>query len=196
MANARLLLLAAVLAGLLVAPAPASAGVNYPAVGFGEQQPGVFANPWGQEPGLKRIRYVVGWDVLRSRWQTRELDAWMTAARVAGAQPLIAFTRSRTPSRVRVLPSGRTYRRAFEAFRERYPDVTDFIAWNEVNHCSQPLCHKPRVAARYFDAMRSACHHCTVVAADLLDTPSMVWYLKRFVKAVKHKPRIWGLHNY
>jgi hypothetical protein len=52
------------------------------------------------------------------------------------------------------------------------------------------------MAAAYYDAMRSACPECTVVAADVLDSSDMAGWLKAFVKASDHKPRLWGLHNY
>ena len=178
------------------APAKDAALVRYPAVGFGEQRSAVFTNPFWQDLGLKRTRFVVGWDALRSRWQTAEVDAWMAAARAAGAKPLIAFTRSRSHWRTKVLPSKGEYKKAFRAFRHRYPDVTDYLVWNEANHCSQPLCHRPDRAAAYFDAMVEACRRCTIVAADVLDTPSMAWYLREFRRHARHTPRIWGLHNY
>ena len=193
----RPLLLVAILTALLATASPAAAQpVRYPAVGFGEQRATVFSNPLWQELGLKPTRYVVGWDALRSRWQTRELDAWMAAARAAGARPLIAFTRSRSHWRTKVLPSRATYVKEFRRFRARYPDVKDFIAWNEANHCSQPLCHRPDRAAAYFDAMRHECLSCKIVALDVLDTTSRPWYVREFKKHVKHEPQIWGLHNY
>jgi hypothetical protein len=194
----RRLLLAAVLvtALMLATPALAGAATRYPIVGFGEQRASVFSNPHWQELGLKHTRLVVGWDALRYKWQRREVDAWMAGAEASGAKVLVAFTRSRAYWRRKKLPSPATYERFFLKFRERYPAVTDFIPWNEANHCSQPTCHKPQVAAAYYDTMRSACPECTVVAADVLDTSDMAQWLKAFVKASKHEPRLWGLHNY
>jgi hypothetical protein len=190
----RSIITAALLAATLLAvPATASAAFS---VGFGEQRATIFSDPNWQALGLKQTRLVVGWDALNSRWQRHEVDAWMAAAEAAGAQPLIAFTRSRTPWRTRKVPTARQYKREFLKFRNRYPFVTDFLTWNEANHCSQPVCHKPEMVAKYFDVLVSNCPGCQVVAADLLDVESMVGWLRGFRRAAKHRPRIWGIHNY
>lgn len=187
----------AVLLAALAAAAPAAAGQNpFPRIGFGEQRPGVFSNPHWQALDLPDTRLLVGWDALRYRWQRREIDQWMRAADAAGARPLVAFSRSRAPWRRRMLPTAAQYERQFLRFRERYPWIRTFLAWNEANHCSQPTCQKPEAAARYFDVMQGACPECRVVAADVLDTDDMVPWLKRFRRAARHTPRIWGLHNY
>jgi hypothetical protein len=44
--------------------------------------------------------------------------------------------------------------------------------------------------------MDANCRGCRVVAADLLDLPSITKWIPVFKKAVKRRPRIWGLHNY
>jgi hypothetical protein len=186
-----------VLGLLLALAAPAQARQrNLPLVGFGEQRADVFTNPHWQELGLKPMRYVVGWDALRYGWQRAEVDAWMRAAEAAGARPLIALTRSRAHWRNKVVPSTRTWVKAFKAFRARYPEVTDYLVWNEANHCSQPVCHKPERVAGYYDAAVKACPKCSIVGADVLDTSSMSSYVRRFKAAARHKPRLWGLHNY
>jgi len=193
----RLLILVAPIAAALWAAAPARAAqAHWPIVGFGEQRPAVFTNSHWQGLGLPHTRLVVGWDALRYRWQTREIDHWMDAARQAGAIPLVAFSRSRAHWRTKLLPRARQYRRHFLRFRKRYPWVKDFVVWNEANHCSQPLCHRPRKAARYFDEMRRSCWSCRIVAADVLDTSDMRAWLREFKHHAKYTPRIWGLHNY
>ena len=179
----------------LAAPT-AGAAATFPQVGFGEQRPEMFSNRHWSELGLPDARLLVGWDALQSRWQRREIDIWISEAERVGARVLVAFSRSRTYSRRKLLPTPRQYRAAFRAFRKRYPSVRQFLVWNEANHCSQPLCHKPRLAARYFDVMSRVCGKCTIVAADVLDTPDMEWWLREFRRAAKKKPRIWGLHNY
>jgi hypothetical protein len=180
----------------MAAAAPAHAAKNYPVIGFGEQRASVFHNPHWQKLGLPDVRLVVGWDALRYKWQRREIDHWMQAAEQANARPLVAFSRSRAHWRRRMLPHPNEYRRWFLRFRERYPWVRNYLAWNEANHCSQPTCHRPDMAARYFDAMKGACPNCNVVAADVLDTSDMRGWLKAFKRHARHTPRIWGLHNY
>jgi hypothetical protein len=47
--------------------------------------------------------------------------------------------------------------------------------------------------------LKRACPHCTVLAADVLDTNpgAMVRYLRAFQRyAARGRPRLWGLHNY
>jgi hypothetical protein len=194
----RRILIAAALAALTLVALPGAAGAatNLPLVGFGEQRASVFSDVHWQQLGLKHVRLVVGWDFLRSRWQRREVDAWLDAAEAAGARPLVAFSRSRSHWRIHKIPTATEYRREFLRFRERYPFVTDFLTWNEANHCSQPICHKPEVAARYFDVLASNCPGCRIVAADVLDTDDMPQWLLAFRRAAKHRPKIWGLHNY
>jgi hypothetical protein len=194
---ARIAITAAVLVAALAFAMPAhAAGNKFLRLGFGEQRPEMFTNPHWQKLDLPDTRLLIGWDALRYKWQRREIDHWMKASEAAGARPLVAFSRSRAPWRRKLLPKPGEYERAFLRFRERYPSVTNFLAWNEANHCSQPTCHKPEAAAAYFDAMKGACPECKIVAADVLDTEDMVPWLKRFRKAAKHTPTIWGLHNY
>src|SRR5437899_488831 len=54
----------------------------------------------------------------------------------------------------------------------------------------------PKRAAQYYNVVRSICHGCTIVAADVLDSPNLAHWLAAFKKAAKGKPRLWGLHNY
>jgi hypothetical protein len=191
-ADVRRVVLLALLALSCAVPAAAAA----PTVGIGEQDPRIFADPSWQGLGLKDVRLVTSWDVTQVGFERREVDAYLKAADAAGARVVVAFGRTRIDSRRKVLPSPARYRRAFRAFRKRWPEVTTFIAWNEANHCSQPTCHDPARAAAYFDVLRSSCAACTVVAADVLDTPDMVGWLKAFRAAAHHTPSIWGLHNY
>src|SRR5919206_402623 len=88
------------------------------------------------------------------------------------------------------------FRWAFRRFRAAHPDVTAFIPWNEANPPKQPTWKRPAMAARYYNAMRSECAWCRLVAGDVLDTPGMTKYTKRYKRFLMEKPRIWGMHNY
>jgi hypothetical protein len=191
----RLLLVLGLLFATIAAPAQARQR-NLPIIGFGEQRADVFANPFWQELDLKPTRFVVGWDALDFGWQRAETDAWVTAAEAAGARPLLALTRSRADWRTGVVPSTKTWLKHFKAFRARYPQVKDYLVWNEANHCSQPVCHKPERVAAYYDAAVHACPSCNIIGADVLDTTSMEYYVRGFLHAVHHRVRLWGLHNY
>jgi hypothetical protein len=182
------------LLAMLALAAPASAST--PIVGVGEQRADVFSNAHFRELGISHVRLVVAWDALHSRWQRREIDAWMAAAEMNGARPLVAFGRSRLARYKETLPSPKRFRREFRSFRARYPIVRDWVTWNEGNHCSQPTCRRPDMVARYHDIMRRACSLCNVIGADVLDQDDMVPWVEAFRRHARIRPEIWGLHNY
>lgn len=193
----RFALLALGVAILAALGAGAAAAAAQPVVyGIGDQKVGMFTDPRFAKLGLGHARRVVAWDAFEVGWQRRELKRWMNAAQAAGVEPLIAFTRSRREGRERVLPSPQRLARTFREFRRRYRWVDHYTPWNEANHCSQPTCRNPRMAARYYNMMRARCRRCTIVAADVLDQPNMVSWLREFRRHTRGDPRIWGLHNY
>jgi polysaccharide biosynthesis protein PslG len=163
-------------------------------VGIGDQHAATFGHAPFLQLKLRHARLNVPWDALDRADERARTDQWLASARAARAKPLITFTHSRVNPRK--LPSARTYRRIFRAFRARYPWVKQYSPWNEVNHNSQPTHRKPKAAARFYNIVRSACRGCTIVAADVLDQPGMERYLRRFLRYARGKPRRWGLHNY
>jgi hypothetical protein len=177
----------------LAVAAPASA--KPPIVGIGDQNPAMFSSSAFTKLGVKHSRLALAWDWYREPHTIAQTDVWMQAAQQAGVQPLIAFNRNWRSNGHRKLPSLSLYRKSFRLFRERYPWVTDFSAWNEANHTSQPTAKKPGMAARYYNAMRKDCPTCTIVAADVLDSRDMLVWVKKF-KRYAPTARIWGLHNY
>ena len=179
---------------VLALAAPASAAKN-PLIGLGDQDPNMFSSPAFQQLGVKHSRLALAWDWYREPWMVAQTDAWMAAAQANGVRPLVAFNRNWRANGHRKLPSLSLYRKSFRLVRERYPWVTDYSAWNEANHTTQPTAKKPAMAARYYNAMRKDCRSCTIVAADILDSSDMVAWIKKFKKHAK-SPRIWGLHNY
>jgi hypothetical protein len=75
--------------------------------------------------------------------------------------------------------------------------VTQFQAWNEANHGTQPTYKKPKRAAMAFDVIKGACRKCVVSAPSVLDDGmKTIAYIKAFDKAAKHKVTIWSLHNH
>src|SRR4051812_21435995 len=164
----RLLFLLVAAAALLGAPAAASA---VPIVGIGDQKPDMFADPRFRELGIKDARLLVGWDTLRSPSQTAVLDRWMAGAREAGVHPLVSFAHSLLPGRRRVLPTPVQMQREFRRFRARYPWVTAFATWNEGNHCGEPVCHRPELAATYYNAERRARPTGTLLGAGVVGHP-------------------------
>jgi hypothetical protein len=197
----RLLLPAALLLCVAVA-APAEA--NY-RVGIGDQNAAIFSQANYQALKIKRVRYLVPYDWYKHAGQKAEVAGYMAAARAARADVLVHFTARRGcfTSRGRYKqtkacrsPSVKTYKSSFKRFRKTYPYVKTLGVWNEANHVSQPTNNKPKLAAQYFLAARSACKSCTLVAADVLDIRNMTSWLRTFQRNAKGKAKIFGLHNY
>jgi polysaccharide biosynthesis protein PslG len=177
---------------LLAVPAAAPARAI---VGLGDQHAATFSDPALRSLHLRTARLALQWDWFRDPAVIASTDAWMASVRAAGLRPLISFNRNWRPSGRRVLPPVRTLVTSFRALRARYPDVRDFGVWNEANHKTQPLAHKPAMAARYYNALRADCRRCSIVAADVLDDAGMPRWIAAFGR-VAHRPRLWGLHNY
>jgi hypothetical protein len=181
-------------AAVLAMPNAAGAAAE---VGLSEQDASMFSNPWFAKLDARHARVVVGWDVLRNDWERAQLDHWLAAARAAGVRPLVSFAASRRKGRGRMLPSRAAFRREVLAFRRAYPRVRDFVTWNEANHSSQPTYRRPDRAAVYFDVLAAACRGCRIAAADVLDDKkNLESWLAAFQRRARHRPRIWGLHNY
>jgi hypothetical protein len=192
----RIALLLALIAAL-VAAAPAAA-LDY---GMGDEDAGMFTTPSFTALHLQKARYVVAYDAaLSDNFERQQADAFLGAAHAQGYELLVSFEHSRLPSRANQLPSIATYQRGVRAFLRRYPYVRLFSPWDEVNDCSQPTCHSPKAAARYYLTMRRTCGGCTVMAAEVLDTTDpqqTVAYLQSYQAALgKVRPKLWGLHNY
>jgi hypothetical protein len=193
--------LAAALISVGSSPRGAQAAVPVPLpapviLGIGDQKASLFTDPRFTGLGVRYVRRVVAWDALDVGWQRAELDAWMNAAHAAGVEPLIAFTRSRRPRFEHFLPTPDRLAQTFRKFRRRYRWVRVFTPWNEENHGSQPTFAHPRVAARYYQVMHARCPRCTILAADVLDTPNLVPWLRAFLRQLPTAPKLWGLHNY
>ena len=174
----------------LAAPAAAPALV----VGIADQKPDMFSDPRFDMLGIKHARVNVGWDVMTSDWQVAELDRWMFFARLQNVEPLVSFGHSRTKRRA--LPTPSRFKHEFIRFRNRYPWVRTFATWNEANHCGEPTCNRAKLVASYWRKLRQACGRCTILAAELLDMPNMLRWVREFRRYSRVEPKYWGLHNY
>jgi hypothetical protein len=177
---------------LLIAPSAASAKVL---VGVGDQQPKSYEDSKLRALKLDTARYVIAWDWYKEPWMIHEADRWIASVRAAGLRPLLVFNRNWRRSGKWQVPPLKSYVQSFRLLRERYPDVTEFSAWNEPNVPAQPFARKPALAAKYHNALRAACPRCTIVGADINDNPNMASWLSVYKRHVR-KPRVWGLHNY
>jgi len=192
--------IAALVAALLAVPAAQAK----PKVGLSEQSPAVFSDAHWKPLKLKRSRYIVPWDYAKVGFAHAEVTAFMSRAHIAKQDVLVEFSARRgcfvnnryKKTKACKAPSVRAYKKAVKAFRKEFPYAKTFAPWNEVNHVSQPTFKSPKLAVKYWKAMKSVCKKCTILAADLLDQRNIDSYLRRFQKASKGKGRIWGLHNY
>jgi hypothetical protein len=188
-------LLGGVLALALAAPAGA-ATPKPPVIGISDQTVSTFADPLFQQLGVRQVRLITPWNSIFTA--PGRLDAWIQAARSAGATPLVSFEHSaqdNCPDSPCRAPSLIAYGSAFRAFRARYPGITQISPWNEANHKTQPTWKHPELAAYYFNLTKLICPKCRIVAADVLDEPNIIRWLTKF-QQFANKPRLWGLHNY
>ena len=188
----RLLLPLLCLAATLVASSSASALV----IGVGDQTPQMFADPRFLALQIHNARISVAWDTFTNRRETAALDSWLRAARADGVQPLISFDHSFLRSRHRVVPTPAQFAHVLRIIRARYPWIHDFAVWNEANYCGEPTCHHPELVASWYRALRRTCPQCNILAAELLDEPNMIPWVRAFDHALGFQPAIWGLHNY
>jgi hypothetical protein len=185
--------------GLLAVPASASA-VNI-RVGIGDQSPLMFANPSYKALNLKLTRYFIEWNAITDKAELDKADAFVAAARASGVKVLMHISTADIKVGTPKLPSVANYRKRVGALIKRYKPqgVTDWGAWNEANHKTQPTSKSPRSAALFFGQMRKLCTGCTIVALDVLDQTGVERYIASFFKAAgadAARARIVGIHNY
>jgi hypothetical protein len=147
---------------------------------------------------IKRVRYMVRYDVAFDPQAAAQLDEWLRVAGQYKVEPLITFNKPpgmSCPGPACRAPSVSAYKNAFLSFRRRWPNLKVVTVWNEANHRSQPTFKNPKRAAQYYNVVRGYCRGCKIVAADVLDDYNMQKWVRSFRRYAK-KPKIWGLHNY
>ena len=187
----------------LLAGAPAAQARIDIRVGIGDQSATMFASPFYQELRLRLTRYFIEWNAIDQPDQLAMADEFVATARANGVKVLMHISTDNINAEPRSpLPSARGYRRKVHALVKRYKPqgVSDWGAWNEANHRSQPTQNNPQRAARYFMQMRSVCRGCTIVALDVLDQAGVEGYIDRWFAALGRanagKANIIGIHNY
>jgi hypothetical protein len=185
---------------LLAVPATASA-VNI-RVGIGDQSPTMFANANYRALNLKITRYFIEWNAITDKEELDKADKFVAAARASGVKVLMHISTADIKSGTPKLPSVANYRKRVKALITRYKPmgVTDWGAWNEANHKTQPTSKSPAAAAKFFIQLRKLCTGCTIVALDVLDQRGVESYITRFFKAAgkaeSARVRVVGIHNY
>ena len=214
--RSRLLLFLIAAVSLLAVPAAAQAKLT---VGIAENNPQLFAEPLFANLGAKHARLVVSWNVASARNDeiNRVID-YLAHARAAGVTPLVTFEHARGDATICnkrknrkkaqcKLPTAKQYEKALRAFKALFPTVRNVVAWNEINHFTQPTSKNPKAAAKFTTIARKVFKGGTVVAADILDQAdntrakrptfrSATRYVKAFRKAYKGPRSVCGVHNY
>ena len=196
----RLSLLPLLVLALLVVPATASA-VNI-RVGIGDQSPAMFANANYKALNLKITRYFIEWNAITDPEELAKADKFVAAASASGVKVLMHISTADIKASTPKLPSVSAYRNRVGRLIKRYKPlgVTDWGAWNEANHSTQPTSKSPAAAAKFFIQMRKLCTGCTIVALDVLDQRGVESYIAKFFKAAgkaeSARVRVVGIHNY
>ena len=209
------LLLIAVLS-LLAVPAAAQAKLT---VGIAENNPQLFYDPLFTQLKAKHSRVVVSWNVATApNDEINRVIEYMAGAQTAGVTPLVTFEHARGDATICnrrknrkkaqcKLPTAKQYEKALRAFKALFPTVRNVVAWNEINHFTQPTSKNPKAAAKFTTIARKVFKGGTVVTADILDQAdntrakhptfrSATRYVKAFRKAYKGPRSICGVHNY
>jgi hypothetical protein len=214
--RSRLPVLLIALLALLAAPAAAQAKLT---VGIAENNPGMFTDPLFAQMGAKHARVVVSWNVAYGRDdELNRVIQYIHSAEQQGVTPLVTFEHARGDATICnrrrnrrkaqcKLPTPKQYEAALRRFKALFPTVRNVVAWNEINHFTQPTYKSPKAAARFTTIARKVFKGATVVAADVLDQAdntrakrptfrSAARYVKAFRKAYKGPRKICGVHNY
>ena len=201
---------------LVALPAAAQAKLT---VGIAENNPQMFADPLFTQMNAKHARLVVSWNVATAaNDEIGRVGDYLARARAAGVTPLVTFEHARGDATICnrranrrkaqcKLPTAKQYQAALRAFKARFPEVRNVVAWNEINHFTQPTYKNPKAAAKFTTIARKVFTGGTVVAADILDQAdntrakrptfrSAIRYVKAFRKAYKGPRGICGVHNY
>lgn len=203
----RLPLTLLLLAGLIVAPASASAAT----FGISDQQASTFANPLYKPLKLSAARYVAPYDVTSDPTQLGAFSAWYAAASKAKQRVLVSFEHSRTPGKQQKLPTKGQYSTAMKAFHKTFPKVKEINTWNEVNRCQvgkrtegQPkgICKGAggaKLLNTYYGVSRSVFKGATIIPLNVLDENNpgpALNYIKAFKRVARPAPKVWGINNY
>jgi hypothetical protein len=214
--RSRLPILLIAVAALLAVPAAAQAKLT---VGIAENNPGMFDDPLFGQMGAKHARLVVSWNVATAKNdEINRVIHYLQLAQLRGVTPLVTFEHARGDATICnrrknrrkaqcKLPTAKQYETAIRRFKTLFPQVRNVVAWNEINHFTQPTYKSPKAAAKFTSIARKVFKGGTVVVADILDQAdnvrakrptfrSTTRYIKAFRKAYKGPRSICGIHNY
>jgi len=214
--RSRLALLIIALLSLLALPAAAQAKLT---VGLAENNPSMFGDPLFTQLGARHARLVVSWNVATApNDEINRVIQYLHDAERTGVTPLVTFEHARGDATICnkrknrkkaqcKLPTAKQYESNLRRFKTLFPEVRDVVAWNEINHFTQPTYKNPKAAAKFTTIARKVFKGGTVVAADILDQAddtrakrptyrSTTRYVRAFRKAYKGPRTVCGVHNY
>ena len=167
----------------------------------------MFSSPLWKQLHTRITRYIAPYDAAVRPYSLTLATRWIKAAEAAHQQVLVAFYHSEyTPTR---MPSIKAYEQDTKKFMKDFPRVHQYQPWNETNRgnvrYSYEKYNSPTAAesAKYYQALRHVCPHCTILGLDILDQnqvgPTLA-YIAKFKAELRHlrvpTPTLWGLHNY
>ena len=171
-------------------------------VGIGENRGSFLGDPAFDKLGLRKVRLIVPYDVVRARGRRlRDTDGWLRAAHDRGLDVLVSFGFSQRRRLRWHMPTARQYRIHVRAFMRRYPWVREFSTWNEANHKRvQPTGTRAARTAVLYRMLRRLCRPpaCQPLAVDVLLTGSKrTWrWIRTFKRRAGRGNHVWGVHNY
>jgi hypothetical protein len=189
------------LVSLLAVPAMAQARTPV-AVAIADENPSMFSDPAYQALNLKRTRYFVPWDAVKTPSVLNSAKAFVTAARAQHVSVLMHISTDTFTVGKSKLPSVNQYRHYVGALIAQLKPlgVKEWGVWNEANNGTEPTHNNPRRAAQFFTTMRSICKGCTIVALDVVDTRDSPGYARAFYRALspanRARANLVGIHNY
>ena len=214
--RSRLPLLIIALLSLLALPAAAQAKLT---VGLAENNPNMFGDPLFTPLGARHARLVVSWNVATApNDELNRVIQYLHEAQRHGrhaARHLRARARRRDDLQPAREPQegpvqaadGQAVRGEPARLQGPLPERAPVVAWNEINHFTQPTYKNPKAAAKFTTIARKVFKGGTVVAADILDQAddtrakrptfrATTRYVKAFRKAYKGPRTVCGVHNY
>jgi len=175
--------------------------------GIADEGTEMFSDPLWQQLHTHITRYIAPYDAAVRGYSLMKATTWIHAAEAQHQQVLVAFYHSEyTPTR---MPSIRTYEQDTKKFMQLFPRVHLYQPWNETNRGNVRYTYEkfnsPTAveSAKYYQALRRVCPHCTILGLDILDqnqvAPTLT-YISEFKAELRHlrvpTPTLWGLHNY
>jgi hypothetical protein len=175
--------------------------------GIADEGTEMFSDPLWKQLHTHITRYIAPYDAAVHGYSLTKARQWITAAEAQHQQVLVAFYHSEyTPTR---MPSIKTYEQDTKKFMQAFPNVHQYQPWNETNRGNVRYSYEkfdsPTAveSAKYYQALRHVCPHCTILGLDILDQNQVgptLTYISEFKAELRHlrvpTPTLWGLHNY